>query len=190
MPRLFIIGGCNGAGKTTASKTILPEILECEEFINADEIAYAILPTHPELVAMRAGRIMLEQIAEHINRGIDFAFETTLSTRSYAPMLRDAKKRGYTIILIYIYLESEELAIQRVADRVARGGHSIPSEVIRRRYKRGLANFSRLFQIVADSWVLYDNSSTSPKLIARKGLGLDTDVFNADIWSSIRSLCG
>jgi predicted ABC-type ATPase len=117
MPRPFIIGGCNGAGKTTASKTIFREILECEEFINADEIVYALSPMHPELVAMRAGRIMLKRIAEHTESGIDFAFETTLSTRSYAPMMREAKQRGYTIVLIYIYLESEELAIQRVADQ-------------------------------------------------------------------------
>jgi predicted ABC-type ATPase len=118
---------------------------------------------------------MLERIAEHIEHRMDFAFETTLSTRSYVPMLREVKERGYTTILIYIYLESEELAIQRVADRVERGGHSIPVEVIRRRYKRGLANFFRLFQNVADSWVLYDNSSTAPQLIARKGLRLDTE---------------
>lgn len=186
MSRLFIIGGCNGAGKTTASKTILPEILECREFINADEIAYTLSPGNPEAAAMRAGRMMLQRIRGLAKTGFDFAFETTLSSRSYVPMLMEFKSKGYSVVLIYFYLDNVELAIQRVADRVARGGHSILEEVIRRRYQRGLHNFFLLYQNVADSWIVYNNSATAPELIARKGLGLDTEIFNVDIWSSIR----
>ena len=168
----------------------MPEILECREFINADEIAYALSPQHPEAVAIRAGRIMLERIRRSAESGVDFAFETTLAIRSYAPMLEEFKSRGSSVILIYFYLESVELAIQRVADRVAGGGHSIPEQIIRRRYHRGIGNFFSRYSIIADSWVVYDNSATMPELIARKGLGLETEVFNTDIWRSIRSQRG
>ncbi len=185
MPKVYVIGGCNGAGKTTASKTILPEILDCKEFINADEIASELSPNNPESVAMRAGRMMIESIAGHIDRKIDFAFETTLTTRSYVPMLKEAKQHGYTIILIYIYLESEELAVQRVAVRVRNGGHSIPEEIIRRRYLRGIQNFKVLFLPIADSWFLLDNSKDFPKRVAEGGNGLETEVFIPDIWSAI-----
>jgi predicted ABC-type ATPase len=186
MPKVFVIGGCNGAGKTTASRTILPEILDCREFVNADEIASALSPKHPEAVAFRAGRIMLERIRRLAETEIDFAFETTLATKSYVPMLEKFRTNGDAIILIDFSLESVELAIQRVADRVGRGGHSIPEDVIRRRYQRGIENFHTIFTKVADSWVLYDNSLTFSKLVARKTLGLDIEVFDADIWNRIR----
>jgi predicted ABC-type ATPase len=185
MPKVFIIGGCNGAGKTTASKTILPEILDCREFVNADEIASALSPKNPEAVAIRAGRIMLEKIRHYAEQNIDFAFETTLATKSYVPMLREMKGRGYSTILNYFYLESVELAIERVAIRVRNGGHSIPEETIRRRYYRGIKNLKHLYIPIADSWYLFDNSLDFPTWVAEGGKDLETDVFVSDIWKEI-----
>lgn len=132
MPNLYIIAGCNGAGKTTASNTILPEILHCREFVNADNIAAQISPADPSSVAIEAGRIMLNRINELIAGGQDFAFETTLATRSYVSFARNAKELGYTLTLVYIYLNSTELAQDRVAIRVSKGGHNIPADVIER----------------------------------------------------------
>ncbi len=140
MPRVFVIGGCNGAGKTTASRTILPEILDCREFVNADEIASALAPGHPQDVSIKAGRLMLKRIQYLADERADFAFETTLSTKSYVPFLKNLQNTRYILTLIYFYLSSPELALERVARRVHRGGHSIPEETLRRRYTRGMYN--------------------------------------------------
>lgn len=139
MPNIYVISGCNGAGKTTASYTVLPDILNCKEFVNADNIAAGISPFNPESVALSAGRIMLERIHELIKEGADFAFETTLSTKSYRNLILDAQRKGYTVTLLYFWLDSPALAIQRVKKRVERGGHHIPDDVVERRYHRGLA---------------------------------------------------
>lgn len=132
--RIYIIAGCNGAGKTTASFNMLPSILRCREFVNADEIARGISPFQPDKVAFEAGRIMIERINELMDAGVDFAFETTLSTRSFRPFIERAKKQGYYISLLFFWLESPELAIKRVQTRVAEGGHDIPTQTIIRRY--------------------------------------------------------
>src|SRR5690606_29723799 len=136
MPNLYIIAGCNGAGKTTASYTILPEILDCKEFVNVDNIA-GLSPFNPESVALEAGRIMLTRIHELLEERVDFAFETTLATRSYVSLIKRAKVKGYTIVLLYFWLDSPEQAVKRVAKRVAKGGHHIPDNVLIRRYFRG-----------------------------------------------------
>ena len=141
MPNLYIIAGCNGAGKTTASYTILPELLNCKEFVNADEIAKGLSPFQPEKVSFEAGRIMLYRIRELLSQKKDFAFETTLSTRSYVRLIKKAKEEGYKITLIFFWLKSVDFAIERVKSRVAKGGHDIPEAVIKRRYIRGLENF-------------------------------------------------
>lgn len=133
MPNLYIISGCNGAGKTTASFTVLPEMLNCQEFVNADEIARGLSPFQPEKVAVEAGRIMLQRIDELIKKQTDFGIETTLATRSYTQTIKKSKSQGYNITLVYFWLSSPELAIARVKRRVAEGGHNIPEEVIRRR---------------------------------------------------------
>jgi len=140
MPNLYIIAGCNGAGKTTASYTILPEILDCREFVNADNIAAGLSPFNPESVAIEAGRIMLKRIDELLNEGADFALETTLSTRSYVPFIKKAKQAGYEVTLLYFWLDSPQTAYNRVAKRVSEGGHDIPIDVIKRRYFRGIKN--------------------------------------------------
>ena len=141
---LFIIAGCNGAGKTTASFTILPEILDCREFVNADEIAKGLSPFQPEKVSFEAGRIMLHRINELLSQNENFAFETTLSTRSYKNKILEAKKKNYNVTLLFFWLKNPELAKERVKIRVIEGGHNIPEDVIERRYYKGIKN---LFEI-------------------------------------------
>ncbi|MBN7813564.1 zeta toxin family protein [Algoriphagus sp. H41] len=166
--RLYIIAGCNGAGKTTASFRVLPELLDCREFVNADEIARGLSPFQPEKVALEAGRIMLSRIAELMEKGEDFAFETTLSTRSYTGIVKKAKKKGYYVSLIFFWLESPELAIERVKKRVSEGGHHIPPEIVTRRYQRGIENLFKLFFNEVDYLFIFDNSTPEPKLVAEK----------------------
>jgi predicted ABC-type ATPase len=164
MPNLYIIAGCNGAGKTTASMTVLPEILHCYEFVNADEIARGLSPFQPEKVAIEAGRIMLNRLNQLIESGVDFAFETTLSTKSYVSYIKKAKESGYKVTLIFIFLKSDTLAKLRVKARVSRGGHNIEENVVERRYKAGLKNFFQLYMPVCDFWLLVDNSSENFEL--------------------------
>lgn len=166
--RLYIIGGCNGAGKTTASFNILPDILNCREYVNADEIARGISPFQPEKVAVEAGRIMLLRINELLDQGEDFAFETTLSSRSFINTIAKAKSFGYTVTLIYLWLESTELAIKRVQTRVEEGGHYIPMDTIVRRYYKGLNNLFNLYQNTCDLILVYDNSKSFPELVFEK----------------------
>ena len=155
---LYIISGCNGAGKTTASYTVLPEMLDCKEFVNADEIARGLSPFNPESVAIEAGRLMLGRIDDLLSRDESFSIETTLATRSYVNLVRKAQVKGYSVKLLFFWLNSPELAIQRVAERVAKGGHNIPENVIRRRYVAGINNLFHLFMDEVDYWCIYDNS--------------------------------
>lgn len=184
MSFVYLIAGCNGAGKTTASRTILPEIINCNIFINADDIAKDLNPKDPDAAAFTAGRTMLQQLEELISKGVDFAFETTLSTKTYQFLIDRAKARGYKVVLIYFWLESIELAQQRVRDRVRKGGHNIPNEIIGRRYKRGLENFFKIYNSICNPWILCNNSDVSPSLIARME---DTElvVGNVDIWNRL-----
>lgn len=176
--QLYIIAGCNGAGKTTASLTILPEILDCHEFINADEIAKGLSPSQPEKVAFEAGRIMVGRINELLLRGENFAFETTLATRSYVSKMNSAKKMGYTINLLFFWLQSEELAIERVKTRVEEGGHNIPVPVIIRRYQRGLLNLFDLYLRLCDKCLIYDSTDKVLDKIAKKRFGEKIVILN------------
>lgn len=187
MPNLHIISGCNRAGKTTASYTILPEILNCKEFVNADEIAKGLSPFNPENVAIEAGRIMLTRIKELLNNGVDFAFETTLATRSYATLIKEAQKRGYFITLIYFWLNTPELAINRVNIRVSEGGHFIDDSTIRRRYAKGIYNLFKLYQPVCDHWIIVDNSNTPFEVIATGGKDKITQINNALIYNKLKT---
>ncbi len=166
--KLYIIGGCNGAGKTTASFNILPDLLNCKEFVNADEIARGLSPFQPEKVSIEAGRLMLNRIDELINSNQDFSFETTLSTRSFVKTIENAKAHGYYITLIFFWLESVELAKDRVKKRVMEGGHNILSDVIERRYHSGIKNLFELYHEKVDSLLIYDNSTSASELIAEK----------------------
>jgi predicted ABC-type ATPase len=187
MPTLYIISGCNGAGKTTASYTILPEMLNCKEFVNADAIAAGLSPFQPEKVAFEAGRLMLKRIEYLISIKSDFAIETTLSTKSYAQTIKKCKESGYDTVLIYFWLNSTELAIKRVTERVKKGGHFIPGEVVIRRYKRGLENLNNIFISLSDYWFVVNNSDNSPVLIAEGHLNIDNYVYNSEIWEVIKS---
>lgn len=183
MPNLYIIAGCNGAGKTTASYTILPEMLDCKEFVNADEIAKGLSPFQPEKVAIDAGRIMIFRIEELLKQKKDFAIETTLATKSYVSLIKKSQTLGYFVTLLYFWLSSPELAIQRVEDRVRSGGHHVPKDVIRRRYKAGIRNLFTLYTPVADYWMVVNNSINPFKIVVdgKKQEIIeehDTEVFN------------
>ncbi len=187
MPSLYIIAGCNGAGKTTASFTILPDILGCKEFVNADAIAYGISPFNVEGVAIEAGRIMLRRIEELLGEGSDFAIETTLATRSYVSLVHKAQAIGYTVKVVYIWLESPKMALQRVAERVSKGGHNIPEDVIERRYYRGISNFFSLFMPVVDAWVIADNTQNKLQIIASGEKNLEHLIENNDLWGIVKN---
>ena len=163
---LYIISGCNGAGKTTASYTLLPEILKVKEFVNADEIARGLSPFNPEGMAIEAGRLMLLRIDELLLKGWDFAIETTLATRTYSRLVQRAQAMGYTVHLMFFWLNRVNLAEERVARRVSRGGHNIAKDVIKRRYHLGLHNLFEVFIPIVDEWIIVDNSITPREILA------------------------
>lgn len=185
MPNLYIIAGCNGAGKTTASYTILPDILNCKEFVNADSIAAGLSPFNSESVAFEAGRIMLHRINQLMDENVDFALETTLSTRSYVSLIKKAQSIEYEVTLLFFWLSSPEMAKQRVAKRVSDGGHNIPEEIIERRYKRGIINLVNLYIPVCDNWLVVDNMDLMPDLIAQGGRNTNLLIRISDIWEVI-----
>lgn len=184
---LYIIAGCNGAGKTTASMTILPKSLLVKEFVNADEIAKGLSPFNPEGVAIEAGRLMLERINHLLDKDESFSIETTLATRSYINLVRNAHKRGYIVNIIYFWLESPELAVSRVAERVSKGGHNIPKDVILRRYYKGIYNLFNLFMDEVDVWTIYDNSKYKRERIAFGGKNIKLVVNDIDKFNKIKS---
>ena len=175
MPRLDIISGCNGAGKTTASYSMLPEMLECSEFVNSDEFAKSLSPFHPENASIQASRYMLLKIRYLLKKRSDFAVETTLATRTLMKTVRMAQDAGYSVTLLYFWLNSPELAIERVKARVETGGHNIPEETIRRRYKVGIDYFFHYYAPICDRWILADNSQAPFRVIAD---GSRKDVVN------------
>lgn len=175
---LYIIAGCNGAGKTTASFTILPEIIDCKEFVNADEIAKGLSPFQPETVAFEAGRIMLNRINTLLADNQSFAFETTLSTRSYKNKVLDAQQKGYTVTLLFFWLQTVDLAKERVKSRVAEGGHNIEPDVIERRYVNGIQNLFTIYLPIVDGAFIFDNSNGKPELVAQKAINGQLTIFN------------
>lgn len=185
MPNLYIIAGCNGAGKTTASYIVLPKLLNCREFVNADNIAAGISPFNPESVAVAAGRIMLARINELLLGGVDFALETTLSTKSYVSFIKKAKDLGYEVTLLYFWLSAPNVAINRVATRVSKGGHHIPNDVIERRYYRGIKNLFDLYMPVCDEWIITNNMELVPELVAQQKKLSPASIINNDIWVTI-----
>jgi predicted ABC-type ATPase len=166
--KLYIIAGCNGAGKTTASFTILPEILDCKEFVNADEIAKGLSPFQPEKVSFESGRIMLNRINELLSENENFAFETTLSTKSYKHKIIKAKEKGFRVTMLFFWLQTIELAKERVKTRVSEGGHNIDPEVIERRYKKGIKNLFDIYLPIIDGTLIFDNSEGKYELLAEK----------------------
>jgi len=188
MPNLYIIAGCNGAGKTTASFTVLPEMLNCDEFINADGIARGLSPFNPDRAAIDAGRLMLAKIDDLLLKQKDFAFETTLATKSYAKTITRAQKNGYLITLVFFWLDSVDLAIERVKTRVLEGGHNIPNAVITRRYFSGLNNLFNLYIPICDYWMVFNNSKTPSELIAEGYSDKDLDIKNINTFDILKQL--
>jgi len=187
LPKLYIIAGCNGAGKTTASFTILPEILGCKEFINADEIAKGLSPFQPESVAVQAGRIMLARMDELLQKGETFAFETTLATKSYKQKIEWAQANDYEVTLLFFWLDSPNIAKKRVAQRVAEGGHNIPLETIERRYYNGIANLFTIYIDMVDICYIFDNSEGRKELIAQKERHKDIVIYNNDKFNLMKN---
>lgn len=187
MPKLYILSGCNGSGKTTASYTLLPQLLECTEFVNSDEFAKSFSPFNPSEASIVASRFMLMRIEYLLSRKEDFSIETTLATRSLVDIINTAKAAGYSITLLYFWLSSPELAIQRVRDRVKAGGHNIPENVIRRRYFMGLQYFFETYMPLSDRWVLADNS-TSPFKVVAEGSSKGTFIKDEEKYKTIRRI--
>ncbi len=182
MPRVVVLGGVNGSGKTTAAPDLLTDVLKIPTFVNADAIARGLNGLHPESVSMQAGQIMLQRLASLAESGNDFAFETTLASKSYAKWLQSLKQSGFEIHIYYYWLSSPDLAIARVQQRVKSGGHAIPEDDIRRRYARSIRNFLDLYCPLADWWEVFDNSNSLRELI---GIGDNANLIcsTAEDWN-------
>lgn len=163
--KIIIIAGPNGAGKTTFAREFLPNEADCVHFVNADLIAAGLSPFDPEAAAIQAGRLMLRQIAGHVEKRQNFAFETTLSGLAYARHISDWQALGYWVELFFLALPSADMAVARVAERVKQGGHNVPDRVIRRRFKTGQCHFDEIYRALVNAWALYDNSGPSPVLL-------------------------
>ena len=165
---VYIIAGPNGAGKTTFAVKFLPQYVRCPNFVNADLIAQGLSPFSPGAAAIKAGRLVLEQIHQFANRRVDFAFETTLSGKLYVNLFKSLKKKGYKIHIFFLWIPDVDLAVSRIKSRVAQGGHDVPTRDILRRFSRSIWNFFKIYQSFADSWMLFNNAGPSPVLIAER----------------------
>lgn len=188
MPRLYIVSGCNGAGKTTASYTMLPEMLECSQFVNSDEFAKGLSPFNPEGASVQASRFMLMKIRYLFKKKADFGIETTLATRSLLKMIREAQGEGYFVTLLYFWINSPELAIERVKARLAAGGHNIPEETVRRRYKVGINYFFKDYAPLCNRWILADNSQIPFKVVAEGGKDRQLSIKDMETYEKILSI--
>ena len=183
---VYIIAGPNGSGKTTFAKLFLPKYAKCPHFVNADLIAQGLAPFEPLAAAIKAGKLVLQQIRGFADRGADFSFETTLSGKSYVGLFQDLRARGYAIHLFFLWIPGPELAIKRIKGRVEEGGHHVPAEDVRRRFRRSVDHFLGLYQPLMDSWMLFDNSEAVPRLIAEKKEGESSPrVLSADLFSRV-----
>jgi predicted ABC-type ATPase len=187
-PSVVVLGGPNGSGKSTAAVRLLHDTLELMEFVNADVIAQGLSAFRPESVAVSAGRIMLQRLDELAESGESFALETTLASRTFAPWIESLKKlRGYRFRLVYIWLQSADLNVSRVASRVKTGGHHVPETTIRRRYYRSIKNLFDLYMPIATTWEVFDNSISGDfQLVATGGEGIATRLYAPDLWSLLR----
>jgi predicted ABC-type ATPase len=182
-PQVAVLAGINGAGKTTASQHLLREAMRIPSFTNADAIARGLNAFDVESVAVKAGRVMLEHLHELAAARKSFAFETTLSGRAYAPWLAGLAREGYAVHLLYYWLESADVAISRVAERVRAGGHHVPDDTVRRRYARSVRNFLELYRPVVTTWQVYDNTHGTRRLIAFNNSFFDT-VLDPNLWDA------
>lgn len=164
-PKLYVIAGPNGSGKTTFAEKFLPDYADCFEFINADMIAKGLSPFLPSKVSIKAGKILLDQIDDCFRRKVNFAFETTLSGRSYLNLFRRLKTHGYELHMFFLWLPTVQLSLARIADRVRKGGHDIPEHDVRRRFARGLKNLFEVYRSLFNTWSVFDNSTGKPELV-------------------------
>jgi len=188
MPRLYIISGCNGAGKTTASYSLLPEMLDCSEFVNSDEFAKGLSPFDPSKASIQASRFMLMKIRYLLKRQQDFAIETTLATRTLLKIAKQAQAAGYTVTLLYFWLNSPDLAVERVRARVEAGGHNIPEETIRRRYSRGIYYFFNLYAPICERWILADNSQIPFRVIAEGSKDEIVNIKDNETYAKVKAI--
>jgi predicted ABC-type ATPase len=190
MPHVILLAGPNGAGKSAVAPRLLRGALGVHEFVNADTIATGLSAFSPESAAFQAGRLMLERLTELSKKRRNFAFESTLSARSFAPWLRRLKTRGYRVRIVFLFLPDPRLAIERVKQRVRLGGHDVPVTVVRRRYYAGVKNFFELYMPLADQWRVYDNSGLTPRLVAvgSKDRPYTRIIAVADIWNEFMKL--
>lgn len=188
-PNVVVLAGPNGAGKSTAAPRLLSGRLHLREFVNADVIAQGLSAFRPEGTAMAAGRILLTRVRELARLRSDFAFETTMASRTFAPWLSNLRRGGYRAERVFLWLPSSRMAVARVKERVRMGGHDVPEETIRRRYSSGLRNFFHLYRPLAGTWRFYDNSGRSPRLVATMGPG-GKRVLDAGLWTRIKTEAG
>ena len=181
-PSVVILAGPNGAGKSTAAPALLRGALAVNEFVNADVIARGLSAFDPDSAAIAAGRVMLSRLRELADQRTNFAFETTLASRSFAPWLHDLKASGYAVHFFFLWLPSADFAVQRVANRVRAGGHDVPEQTVRRRYRTGLGNFFKLYEPIASTWRLYDGSGPEPNPIAERLESQPIRVYDEAIW--------
>lgn len=168
-PIIYLIAGCNGAGKTTFAKSFLPNEAECLNFLNADLIAQGLSPLNSQAAAIKAGRVLGEEFRTFIGKRETFAFESTLSGKTYIGLLKNAKLRGFQIYLHYLWLPTPAIAIARVRERVKKGGHDVPEADVRRRFNRSLHHFIHDYILLADRWAVWNNQTSPPRLIAESG---------------------
>jgi len=168
-PRCIVIAGPNGAGKTTFARRYLPEDAGVVHFVNVDLIASGLSPLDPRLAAVKAGRLMLQEIDRLAAERANFAFETTLSGLGYARRMLGWKRAGYRVEMVYLKLKSSRLALRRIAVRVREGGHDVPRADVVRRFARGWVNFEHVYRPLADAWAVYDNSGQEPQLLETSG---------------------
>ena len=183
-PNIYIVAGPNGVGKTTFMEEFLPNYADCLHFVNADLIAAGLSPFSPESAAIKAGKLVLEEIDRHIDYGHDFAFETTLAGKSYVRLLKEVREKGYRIHLFFLWLQEVDLAIKRIEMRVKAGGHDVPTLDVKRRFYRGVYNLFHLYRPLLDFWMLFDNSGTIPQELCFEKDGILT-VINAPLFKII-----
>lgn len=181
---VYIIAGPNGSGKTTFARKFLPDYAKCPNFINADLIASGLSPFSPGTVAIKAGKLVLEEIKNLSDKGFDFAFETTLAGRAYIKFLKRLKEHDYNISIFFLWIPNTNLALTRIKDRVLSGGHDVPAVDVRRRFDRGLNNFFRYYKPLADTWLLFNNSDVVPRLIAGEKNGM-SEIFDKELFYKI-----
>ncbi len=181
---VYIIAGPNGSGKTTFASKFLPHYAKCPNFVNADLIAQGLSPFSPSSAAIKAGKLVLSQIYEFAKSGMDFSFESTLAGKLYANLFKELKTKGYNLHLFFLWVPNPQLAIVRIRDRVAEGGHHVPSEDVKRRFDRSIKNFFKLYMPLLDTWMLFDNSGIKPFLIAKKD-NCEIDVIHKQLLKEI-----